>query len=100
VGEGGGRFGSSRASPAPEQSVGLASQVNLESTEAPGSSSTYRKNYLSYVLSVRSDEEGLAGIIRGLDAVGRVVLLEVEQAARTKGIMTMKSKVESRMQQK
>ncbi len=35
------------------------------------------------------DEEGLGLVILGLDAVCRVVPLEVEQAACTKGIMTM-----------
>jgi hypothetical protein len=49
--------------------LGLASHVNLE--------------------RLVRDEEGLGLVILSLDAVARVVLLEVEQAACTKGIMTM-----------
>ena len=37
----------------------------------------------------RADKEGLGLVILGLDAVASVVLLEVEQAACTKGTMTM-----------
>ena len=37
----------------------------------------------------RADKEGLGLVILGLDAVASVVLLEVEQAACTKGAMTM-----------
>ena len=41
------------------------------------------------VRRARADKEGLGLVILGLDAVASVVLLEVEQAACTKGTMTM-----------
>ncbi len=73
---GGGRVGRARASPAPEPSLSLASHVNLELL-------------VSSLLQPCKREWGLGLVILGLAAVARVVLLEVEQAACTKGMTTM-----------
>jgi hypothetical protein len=65
-------------SPAPEPSLGLVSHVNLERLVSSHLQHCKRGGGLGQCL-----------IILCLDAVARVVLFEVEQAACTKGITTM-----------